>query len=289
MNHNIHIIGSNISYTNIGNRNISINTTFEPALWCNKEWMHLLSPCNGLGELVKRILMFVPLVFASLVAYPISLFYLSSTITIDPPINIKIGSGILQEKLLDLNPDHIQEVELNAYGNLTIKKGNENSINIKADDNLIDNIETRIENNKLIIAMKSGAFQFSTSPTFVLNIPTSLNLLSVNGSGNATIDELVTDLFTCNIKGSGSVNVLKGTVDRQTIVISGSGDYIAPNLLGSVSNVTIKGSGESIIHAKNALNVSIRGSGECRYYGNPQAITEKIQGSGSLHHIDSNA
>ena len=286
-----------MSFTDYGNyNNICYNNSttslaydrsgFKPTMWCDKQWKNLSSDCKGLGELAKRILIFVPLVFASLVAYPISLvccISLATTYTNSSQMAAITGPGVLATRTQDLKPYHINEVELQCIGNLVINKGNANSLSTSTDDNIINSFESRVEGSKLIISMKPGFFRFLHSPSYTLTIPTDLRYLSVSGSGCVTMDELVADTFSCNISGSGNVNILKGSVNHQSIKISGSGRYVAPNLLGVNSHTNISGSGRAVIQATDTLKVNISGSGKCEYFGNPQ-ITKNISGSGSIQH-----
>ena len=247
------------------------------------------SHCNGLGDLIKRVLIFVPLVVASLVAYPISLVCCisltttSTTMTsITSPQTATItGSGTQANRMQDLKPYQINEVVLKCIGNLVIKKGNANLLTTSTDDNIINSFESRVEGNKLIIDMKPGSFRFLHSPSYTLSIPTDLHSLSILGQGNVVMDELVADVFSCNISGTGKVNILSGSVNRQIITIPSSGSYTAPNVLGITSQANISGSGKAIIRVRDALKVNISGSGTCVYFGDPR-ITKNISGSGSI-------
>lgn len=281
-----------INISNNNNSKISVNTTkitydrskFKPTMWCDKQWKNLKSDCKGLSDIVKRILIFIPLVFASLFAYPLSLICctrITTTSINSPHIATIHGSGILATQKQDLKPYQITEVDLQSQGNLFIKKGNENSLTLNTDDNIIDQLESRVEGSKLILTTKPGSFQFQHLPTYTLIIPSDVSFLSVSGSGDITMDELTADEFSCKISGSGKINILEGIVNHQKVVISGSGEYIAPNLLGINSHIDISGSGSAVVQAKEGLKVNIRGSGECVYFGNPQ-ITKHISGSGSI-------
>jgi hypothetical protein len=272
--------------------NISIGNTktytynsecFKPAHWCTQQWKKLGSEYSGLWDLAKRIITFIPLVLASIITYPISLPFcisLSTTTISSNNINVVKGSGIAATRILNLN-SNINEVEFENSGNLVIKKGNENTLSTTADDNLIDSIVTRVEKNKLIISMKSGAFQFQIRPSYTLTIPSSLQYFSFSGSGDATIDEISAKKFKCDISGSGKVHIIKGNVDHQTVELSGSGQYSSPNVQAGNSNVSISGSGNVTLRAINDLNVDISGSGVCAYLGTPK-ISKNISGSGSV-------
>jgi hypothetical protein len=251
----------------------------QPTAYCNRQWKYLSSTCSGLPELVKRILIFVPLVIVSSVVYPISFINSTQIATIT-------GSGTLATSRKDFTSSQINEVELRGTGNLVIKKGNENSLITSADHNILEHFDSHVEGTKLILGMKPGSFRFVRSPSYTLTIPSNLRDLSITGSGNVTIDELTTDTFSCNISGLGKLNILKGIVNDQKITISGSGEYVAPNLLGITSHININGLGKATIQVRDALKVNISGSGKCVYSGHPPLITQHISGFGNIHHRD---
>lgn len=282
-------INNNTYVNNVNNTNTKFTydrSKFKPTMWCDKQWNYLKSDCKGLSDMIKRILIFTPLFFASLVAYPLSLVCCTRlTTTTSNNALIVQGSGILATKIQDLKPYQITEVELQSIGNLLIIKGDENSLTLSTDDNIIDQLESRVEGSKLILTTKSGSYQFQHLPTYTLIIPSDVSFLSLPGSGKVTVEELTADAFSCKISGSGKINILKGVVDHQKVIISGSGKYNAPHLLGIHSHVDISGSGSAVIQAKESLKVDISGSGQITYFGNPQ-ITKNISGSGTIQRAE---
>lgn len=225
-------------------------------------------------DIIRRVIIFIPLVFASLLAYPLSLVCCTQ-ITRDVRVNngqlpMIQGSGVLAVRKQDLNSSRIAGVELRTTGKVFINRGNESSLTLTTDDNLIDQFEFRSEGNKLVLATKVGSFDFRHEPTCTLTLPENLSALSIAGSGNIILDELTADKFSCKIRGSGKVDVFEGMVNHQKIVISGSGKYIAHHVSVANSYVDIRGSGSVEIQADETLNVNIGGSGECVYTGNPQ-------------------
>ena len=66
--------------------------------------------------------------------------------------------------------------------------------------------------------------------------------------------------------------------------ISGSGDLKASKLEARNVTVSIAGSGDVAVWAREALQARIAGSGDVRYYGDP-SVEKRITGSGSVKRL----
>lgn len=213
-----------------------------------------------------------------------------------------IGSGKLKTLELDLKGHTINSVEFSSFGKLSIRNGVSNHLTTTAEDNIIDNLISRIENNKLILSFKNNVnLQTTKGVEYILNIPNYIHNIDLIGSGSISIDQVKVEQFSANISGSGNLNVMlleaknffgrmsgsgniqviSGKAAEQTVNISGSGNYKAANFIVDKVNMMISGSGGALVNAIESLSVKIVGSGGCQYKGNP-SITKTILGSGEL-------
>lgn len=193
-------------------------------------------------------------------------------------------------------------------------------ITFEGDEDVIDEIITRIKGGTLKVYRKESWFNWSSgdvvvtlgyttlkaltmagsgdgyaksidAETFTLNITGSANMevdslradelkISVAGSGNALVNELDADSVDAKIAGSGDIE-LAGRVNSQQISISGSGDHDAAALRTQETTASVRGSGDIEVWAEARLAASLVGSGDVRYYGDPD-VKEKIVGSGTM-------
>lgn len=265
------------SNVNVGNKISPLTQIANSRPWCDKQWRNFTN-FNGVGEIVKRIILFVPLILASLIVYPVSFF---SPKKAENPLFAGNGISVIQP--YEFEKHKINEVVFPFLGNLTVKKGNSNTLTLNTEDNLIDQFTPHIEGSKLVLNWKPGTYQFHNLPDFVLTVPT-LHKLVISGSGNAVIDEITGDSFSCRISGKGNVKVLQGTVNHQKVTISGKGEYLAPNFQGINSQIRISGLGKAIIQVKDALKVDLSGNGTCEYFGNPSEKSIDVSGNGTVTH-----
>ena len=196
------------------------------------------------------------------------------------------GSGnIISE---DRNVSEFSKVSISGSGNLFIEQGNEESLTIEAEDNILPLITNRVYGNTLTIGFKlmtnvttTKNIEFhlkvrdidSISATGSGNINClgfSTNNLSIKttGSGNVDISNLITTNININSTGSGNYN-LAGETDNLNLSFSGSGDCNAGELTSKKCKIKATGSGDFIVNVSNDLNVSINGSGGVSYIGNP--------------------
>lgn len=221
-------------------------------------------------------------------------FMLSScTICID-------GKGVKEEEERVL--DNFSELEINIDANVLIRIGDEPSVTISTQENLLDAITSDVRGETMII--KSDPCIRSDYPIDIEITTNSLARIELNGSAVITaLDELHSDDFNLKINGSGNVNVevftndlrmkingsgnimINGAAQDVDIVINGSGDVFASELDSYKSNIRINGSGDASINAINYLNVSVSGSGDVKYSGNP-TIETSISGSGSIRKVN---
>jgi len=206
------------------------------------------------------------------------------------------GSGhiIVEERALS-QFDHIS---LEGAIDLIIRQGENQKLEIQADDNIVSTISTSVRSRELKIRSTQTYRSHENVVIFItLNDLEGLEIrgsgdvygetifegdyldLEVSGSGNLDL-EIYYDKLSSEINGSGNFK-LEGTTIEQEVSIYGSGDYRAQNLLTSKTEVSISGSGNSVVSVSDYLRAEIRGSGDIIFYGNPE-VSSTIRGSGNL-------
>ncbi len=173
-------------------------------------------------------------------------------------------------------------------------------VTVRADDNLLPLVETRVDGTALVIGVAHGAsFRARRVPRVYVGF-VRLDDISVTDSGHVHADRVRGDTFAVSLAGSGDVRIdaldvnalgamlagsgdfiARGRADQQGYRIRGAGDVRARELVGRNVTVSIAGSGDAVVHATETLAVSISGAGDVVYRGDPK-ITKSIVGSGSV-------
>jgi hypothetical protein len=175
------------------------------------------------------------------------------------------------------------------------------SVKVEADDNLLQYIETSVNDGWLKIKTRHNVNINSEKPVKVYLVTPEITDLDVSGSGNIKCNQkFSTDNNTsfsisgsgdilaainapkveAHISGSGNLHISGETKDV-AIHISGSGNYDGAELKAENANVSIAGSGDAGLFADNKLKASVAGSGNIKYKGNA-TVDSHIAGSGSV-------
>jgi hypothetical protein len=109
----------------------------------------------------------------------------------------------------------------------------------------------------------------------------TLSKVTVNGSGDVVLDDLLQHALTITINGSGSVRAT-GRVDSFAASISGSGDVAMEKLAARAVSVTIAGSGDADVSPIEQADISVAGSGTVRLHSHPRTLNSHVAGSGEI-------
>ena len=239
-----------------------------------------------------------------IIAFLILSVFVLSACQFLPWINVVRGSGnlITETRLVS----GFDAVRLDGAGRLVITQGVSESLEIQAEDNLINQLTSDVQQNTLVLGFQSRLWRRSIIPTrpvtynltvtdlskLTLNgagdldiqsLQTDTLVIEINGAGNIVIEDLSAQNLTVNLAGTGSINV-SGVVSDQVINLDGAGNYQAGDLQTQSTVIKISGLASGTVWAAETLQVSISGGGSVSYYGAPQ-VTEEISGLGQVRSL----
>ncbi len=208
------------------------------------------------------------------------------------------GSGPLVEQ--DLRVENFTGISLNFSGDVFITQGDRYAVRVQGQQNLIDDLNTEIEDGIWKIKFKSRNVDYKSKFHVYITMPT-LTYAKVNGSGAITSKGKFTNLdrLTAGVHGSGDLDLdieadaltvkvtgsgdarFSGTANAVNVSLTGSGDYDGYNLRGKNCEAKLTGSGDIEIHATEFLLAEVIGSGDIDYKGSPQ-VKAKVRGSGDI-------
>ena len=192
-------------------------------------------------------------------------------------------------------------IQLGIMGKLEIIQGEEEDLEISAEDNLLPHITTIIRGKILEIGTPNNlTIEPTRDITYTLKVK---NLSGINTSslGFINASQLPADKIEIRISSLGNINInglkatdlsvkisstgeltLAGVATNQNVEISSRGNYNAGDLQSQTAYVTISSSGNAKIWVIKDLSVQISSSGNVDYFGNPRVIT-KISSSGKVN------
>ena len=212
------------------------------------------------------------------------------------------GSGEVVTEEIDVG--NFNSVDLTGVGRLTIEIGEEETLVIEAEDNLIEYIETNVRGDTLQIGIRERININPTEPISYSLTVVSLESISITGAGNVSapdleaerfsveisgaggvdIDNLIADRLDVHISGLGSLNIGGGYVNQQNVHISGSGNHEARDMESTDASIDLSGLGNATVWATEYLKVDISGAGSVKYTGSPR-VDSDVSGLGSLKKI----
>lgn len=173
-------------------------------------------------------------------------------------------------------------VRVHGVGELNITQGEREALTIESDEHVLPLIESTVEGGTLTLGPKNGKRIRKLKRLIYTLTVTDLEAITLDGEGNTTITNLNVEALTVNLRGAGNFTI-SGAAPSQTINLQGAGSYDARAFATSRTSVGIKGAGDVVVQAGEALDINVSGVGNVTYYGTP-AITQKISGIGKIQH-----
>ena len=188
------------------------------------------------------------------------------------------GSGVAATQARSL--PSFTRVDLVGANNVVVRVGGQQSVIVHADGNLLGRVTTQVSSGSLVIGNTPGTLD-AKSPMFVAVTVPSLDVLTVEGSGNISVARISSPSLTVRLPGSGTIRAT-GTTARLDVAIGGSGTALLSRLIARDATASIDGSGSIVLTATHSLDATISGSGTILYTGNPAQLTKSVTGSGTI-------
>ena len=209
---------------------------------------------------------------------------LSGILVENNPITGEQGSGNVVEESRPISG--VQSVDLATIGNVIIEIGEQESLRIEAEDNLMKFFETEMRGNTLLITTNPKTVNLRpTKPVYFFLTVKKLEEVVISGSGDIQVPDLKSDQFDVAIGGSGDISLNDLEADRLDIDIGGSGDVNAGSVNVLSLRVKINGSGDISLMQLLAddLSLGVNGSGNLRIEdGKVSEQDIDINGSGNF-------
>ncbi len=211
------------------------------------------------------------------------------------------GSGNQVTKSRDIGK--FTEVETSGSLKIVLSQDSISSVRILADDNIQEEIQTRLSGNTLkididgnfcdagpvTIYLSSKDYQkIESSGSVELLSKGKLNLneldLELNGSSKVMLDLNVKSLRT-NSSGSSEI-VLKGQAGNHDLDMTGSSSVEALDFIVGEYQIYSTGASKSRINVLNSLEVDSQGASEVEYKGKPSKIEKDNSGASVVRSIN---
>ncbi len=193
------------------------------------------------------------------------------------------GSGSVIEDTRSLPP--FTTIQSDGSTDIEVRPSSEDKVIVKGYENLVPAFETEVNNNTLTLKYKEKYINIKNNNISVVVYSTSVSKVSVNGSGTVNIRSgMNAPSFEASINGSGEVYFGDNDFEIVRYRINGSGSIYGRPAKAESAYINISGSGDAEVTATKYLEARISGSGDVKYWGNPQTVNSDISGSGKVTH-----
>lgn len=232
------------------------------------------------------------------------------------------GSGNVVEESREVS--NIVGVELATMGTLHIELGEIESLQIEAEDNLLEYIQTSVRGGTLVINTQNNVNLRTTQPVNYYLTVTGLDTIRISSSGDVEAPDLEAERFSViisssgdlqmgdleadtltvdinssgsmrmgalhantldvDINSSGHLDIAGGQVEKQNVISSSSGDYVARDLESDEAEVRISSNGSATIQVNDHLKANLSSSGDLYYIGSP-TVDVRTTSSGDVEQI----
>jgi hypothetical protein len=204
----------------------------------------------------------------------------------------------------------VRRVLLKDYGHLFISQGEEESLRIEGEQEVISTVKSIIREGELILDIDAGWFDKTWSAVtsavegrvlkyhlVVKNLDgifvqgaASVKLqglkaeslyITLKGAGEIVLGGLDVGLIDVDLPGAGRIS-LAGKTDRLNVSMKGAGSFDSPQLESREAKVALRGVGKATIWATAQLDATVEGIGAIDFYGNP-AVRQNVSGLGKVN------
>lgn len=204
---------------------------------------------------------------------------------------------------------NFDRIVMRGYGDLRITQGEQESLSIEADEEILAHIKTEVQAGELRIDVVDDWAErifkiFSQgldSQQIVYNLSIKrLASLKITGAARARSQRLQSSELAIEIGGAVELEIgtleasslqirlpgagrikIAGKVTQQEVSLSGAGVYQAKALESQTAHVRLDGAGKATLWATGDLEASINGLGTVEYYGSP-SVHQSVHGLGTI-------
>lgn len=187
------------------------------------------------------------------------------------------GSGNATTVLREIKD--FDQIDVYIGTDLLIEIGSPAKLSVTVDDNLHDLIRTEVHGHTLKIDSEDS-WSTRIGCEIRITIP-SLEEIRSYGSGYVEVKDLAGELLSYQLYGSGDF-FAEGTIDELEVGLYGSGNVDTRDLQAQDVYVTIGGSGNAEVMALESFTGQINGSGNIDFYGKPEHVSRRVNGSGRI-------
>lgn len=209
------------------------------------------------------------------------------------------GSGNVVSQEMDLSD--FTKINASHAFKVDIRQGDQYSVVIRVDDNLVDDLDVFVQGDTLRIQFDPNRLPLRATMEADITMP-ELTGVELSGASDGTIHSFSSSKdFRADISGasklsgdfetgdarfdiSGASDVrLEGSGKNLIVEASGSSDLDLANFAVEDADIRVSGSSKAEVNVNGTLNVDASGASDVHYTGNPSLGNIESSGSSSIN------
>jgi hypothetical protein len=201
-------------------------------------------------------------------------------------------------------PGTFRSVTVEYPADVIVRQGGEVSIQIEADDNLLPQLTSEVQSDRLTIKNREAKWDARVNPSTMVKITITVNDLAeiefaapvgtlevnewragalrlvLSGGAQVKVSGIQVDLLEGVLSGVGDMQV-SGMANETRLTMSGMGNLNAADLASNKAVVELSGTGDITVRVETELKATVTGAGSVLYYGTPR-VEQDVKGLGSV-------
>ncbi len=192
------------------------------------------------------------------------------------------GSGASKTEIREL--DAFDRISLMEIGTINVTFGPTQSVSVTTDDNLLQVIETTVDDGELIIR-PTMSINPKIYPVIDIVVP-ELSAVEIAGSASVKVVELEAESFDLELNGACAA-MMSGTVQNLSVELNGACRAKLKQLESENAKVEINGTGSAEVFASQSIDASASGFATITCYGNPPDVKKEANGVSKVEIVES--
>lgn len=197
-------------------------------------------------------------------------------------INFSFGSGIKGSGVAAIEARDITDfnsVDVGGVFQVEITAQKDFAVEVEADDNLLQYIETEVSGGTLRIT--SDKRLNPSSPIRIRISAPDIERIKSSGASKVSLNDLKNSELTVDTSGVSKVT-LAGQTANLTVDVSGASHIDAENLAAENANIDASGASHVSVNVLNELRSDASGASKIRYTGSPKSVEKNTSGASSV-------
>lgn len=188
-----------------------------------------------------------------------------------------VGSGeiVTQERVVE----KFHKIRVGSALDAVIVHGDEQSVSVTADDNVVDKIETVVAINGALVVRRADGLKLHTKSPIRLRIVTPVcDSVVVSGGSEVSLKEFTQKEFRTKVT-EASKFTLDSQIDHLELQASGASKVYADHHESKTVDIDLSGASQVSLSAADTIEGTIAGASSVTYSGDPNDVAIKTTGS----------